>query len=145
MQRWTSAAFARPDDTYARADLEFLGVRQNGDSFVVHLYLNNPRATAKTGRSGDDGFAGEFAVFAHGPCWTDEGHCDRTGRASAFDRGPEPGVLPVNVSVTITDALRRVDENEVDITALAFRLGDDGRLRKEPILRFNRLSLITYD
>jgi hypothetical protein len=149
MQRWTSAPLSHPAATYARADLEFLGVRHNESSFVVQLYLNNDAATAKTGRSEDDGFAAEFPVFAHGPCWTDEGHCDVRNRASAFDHTPEPDIMPINVSVTITDALRRVSPNggDVTVTALAYRLEDENeRIRKtDQILRFERLSLITYD
>jgi hypothetical protein len=149
MQRWSSAPLAHPAATYARADLEFEGVRHNESSFVVQLYVNNDSATARTGRSEDDGFAAEFPVFAHGPCWTDEDHCELPGRTSAFDQTPEPGVTPINVTVTITDALRHVspEGGDVTVTALVYRLEDENeRIRRgDRIMRFDRLSLITYD
>jgi hypothetical protein len=83
-------------------------------------------------------------VFAHGDCWGDPGHCDPSrGPLHTFDRRPLHPLTPINVTVEITDALRALGPvDEVTVTALAHSTEPD---KREDVLRFARLTLITYD
>lgn len=56
-----------------RADLVFYEVP--GPSYEAEVFLDNPKADADTPRELDSGYAGSFAVFGHGGCYGDEGHC----------------------------------------------------------------------
>jgi tyrosinase len=127
---------------WIRADLEFEHLDHEGPSFVVLLYLNNEEVAETAGREESENFAGEFSVFGHGECWGDEGHCEvPSAPVSAFDRRPPHPLTPINISLEITAALRRLgNPHEVTLTALCFGPED----QSEP-LRFKRLSLITYD
>lgn len=145
MQRWTSQPLMvphHPQAPYARADLEIEGVRHDGPSCYVLLYLNLPQADEHTGRDVPQ-FAGAFSLFAHGRCWGDAGHCEvPPGPPSPFDRRLPHRLTPINITVTVTEALRAVTEDEVTVTMLTFPvLGSDG---DEP-LRFSRLTLLSYD
>ena len=135
-----------PVAPFARVDLEFEGVAHDGASFVALVYLNNRRATEKTGRDESKGFAAGFTVFAHGVCWGDLGHCDVPGEAtSAFDRRAEHRLTPRNVTLDITDAVKRLGEvDTLEVTVLAMdTTGQDRRTRD--ILRFSDLTLVTYE
>jgi hypothetical protein len=109
----------------------------------VAVFLNN---TDVAEDAGDDtpGFAGRFTVFAHGDCWGDAGHCEPTGEpVSAFDRRPLHPLTPIDITVEITDALRALGAvDEVTVTALAWSSEPE---KREDVLRFARLTLITYD
>jgi hypothetical protein len=147
MQRWTSDPLAVAPDgdaPFVRADLEFEDVAHDGPSYVVLLYVNNPNVAAKVLRDPDQGYAGEFTVFGHGECWGDVGHCEvPTEPLHAFDHRPPHALTPINLTVEITDALRRLgDVSEVRVTALAHSLDPDKRA--DP-LRFGRLTLVTYE
>ncbi|HWF73575.1 MAG TPA: hypothetical protein VG186_09535 [Solirubrobacteraceae bacterium] len=145
MQRWTSEPLAVPRHLaapYARADLEFEGVLHDGPSCYVMLYLNLPDADERTGRAVAQ-FAGAFSLFAHGNCWGDAGHCDaRSGPVNAFDRRLPHPLTPINMTVQVTTALRAVTADEVTVTMLTFPVAGSDR---DELLRFARLSLITYD
>ena len=145
MQRWTSQPLTvprHPGAPYARADLELEGVRHDGPSCYVLLYFNLPQADEHTGRDVPQ-FAGAFSLFAHGRCWGEPGHCEvPAGPLNAFDRRPPHPLTPINITVTVTEALRAVAEDEVTVTVLTFPVvGSD---RDEP-LRFSRLTLLSYD
>jgi hypothetical protein len=145
MQRWTSEPLTvprHPAAPYARADLEIEGVLHDGPSCYVLLYFNLPEADEHAGRDVPQ-FAGAFSLFAHGRCWGGAGHCDvPTGPLNPFDRRLPHPLTPINITVTVTEALRAVAEDEVTVTVLTFPvLGSD---RDEP-LRFSRLTLLSYD
>jgi tyrosinase len=146
MQRWTSEPIPLPafaEAPWERADLEFESLEHDGPSYAVAVFLNNPDVPED---AGDDtpGFAGRFTVFAHGDCWGDPGHCEpRTRPVSAFDRRPLHPLTPINITVEVTDALRALgDVDEVTVTALAYSTQPD---KREDVLRFARLTLVTYD
>ncbi len=145
MQRWTSQPLPvprHPDAPYAHAELEFEDLRHDGPSYYVLVYLDRPDADESTGRDVPE-FAGGFSVFAHGRCWGDLGHCDiPQGPLHSFDhRSPHP-LTPITVTVDVTAALRRVEGDSVTVTALA--LPTPGAERDD-LLRFARLTLVTYD
>jgi hypothetical protein len=145
MQRWTSQPLAvprHPSAPYARADLEIEGVRHDGPSCYVLLYFNLPDADEHTGRDVPQ-FAGAFSLFAHGRCWGDAGHCEvPAGPRNPFDRRLPHPLTPINITVTVTAALRAVAEDELTVTVLTFPvLGSD----RDESLRFSRLTLLSYD
>lgn len=144
MQRFVSDPLPVPAGPWARADLELTGIDHSGDSFVVLLYLDNPDADADTGRGEGTGFATSFTVFGHGECWGDAGHCRVEEPVSPFDRRPPHALVPIDVTVTITDALRRVAGEETIVTALAFLAGPEPRDQDTGILLFDELSLVVY-
>jgi hypothetical protein len=79
MQRYVSEPLRLPPSdapTFVRADLEFEGVAKTGPSFVLQVFVGNPEAGEDTPRDIAHGYAGPLAVFAHGDCWGDVGHCD---------------------------------------------------------------------
>lgn len=145
MQRWTSEPLPVPrhEIPFAEAVLSFEDVRHDGPSFAVHLYFNNPDVDPEAGEAGES-FIGRFTVFAHGDCWGDLGHCDiPKGPISPFDnRHPHP-LRPINITVDCTEALRRLGDLEATtVTAIAHSLDPE---KKEDVLKFERLTLVTYD
>jgi hypothetical protein len=147
MQRFVSKPLRVPHYEHApfyRADLELEGLERFGSSFIGHVFLDNPEADAATALKPENGYAGKFTVFGHAVCFGDVGHCDVPERVSPFDRRLEHPLTPINVSVEITDALNRARKQRVTVTVLAFssNLEDE---RKQDVLRFQRLTLITYD
>jgi hypothetical protein len=147
MQRWTSEPLAvvhDPDAPFVRADLEFETVEHDGPSCIVRLYLNAPDVADDAPRDADNGYAGEFTIFGHGDCWGDLGHCDvPQGPLHPFDdRAPHP-LTPINITVEITDALKRLGESDaITVTALSQSLDPD---KREDALRFGRLTFVTYE
>ena len=53
----------RMGDDLSRADLVFHGVDHSGPSFEALVFLNNPAATADTGRERAQGYVGAFFIF----------------------------------------------------------------------------------
>jgi hypothetical protein len=149
MQRYVSSALRLPPPAtspYKRADLEFEGVVKTGPSFVLEIFVGNPEADEATPRDIAHGYAATLPVFAHGECWGDVGHCDiPTGPQDPFDHRPPHALTPANLTVEITDALAFLGpQEEVVVTVLAFE-ADPEVQEREQILRFDQLTLVTYD
>ena len=146
MQRFVSDPLPVPhhEHPYYRADLELVGLERFGSSYVAHVFLGNAQADQTTDRIPAQGYAARFTVFGHAICYGDEGHCEVTERVSPFDRNPPHPLTPVNITVEITDALRRVEADEVPVTLLAISSNPKDADRQD-ILRFERLTLVTYD
>jgi hypothetical protein len=146
MQRFISKPLTVPhhDHPYYRADLELEGLERFGSSYVGHVFLDNPEADPTTERTPEKGYAARFTVFGHAVCFGDDGHCEVPQRVSPFDRNPPHPLTPVNITVEITDALRRVEATEVPVTLLVVSSNPQDAERQD-ILRFQRLTLVTYD
>lgn len=150
MPTWTSRPLPVPEAAgepeFARADLEFLGVRHGGISFQVHVFIGNPDADEQTPLEHDSGYAGSFTVFGHGECFGDEGHCELPAEPrDPFDRRLAHPLTPANKTVTVSDRLRelaRAGERELTVTTVSRPAAR--HYEGEP-LHFDRLSLITYD
>lgn len=152
MARRRSAPLPLPrfegEPEFARADLEVTGVRHAGDSFQSHVFLDNPDADERTPLDPEHGYAGTFTVFAHGDCFGDVGHCDIPhGPRDPFDRRLPHPLTPANKTVTVTERLRALaaaGAREVEVTIVTRRAvaGEDG---DDDPLRFDRISLVTYD
>jgi hypothetical protein len=101
-----------------RADLIFYEVDHSGPSYVARVFLDNPKADADTPREPDSGYAGSFAVFGHGGCYGDEGHCAPSDRLrDEFDRRPPHPLTPQTRTLEITEALKRTtgEKTRVDV------------------------------
>lgn len=149
MQRYVSDPVRLPPPgktPFYRADLELLGVQTLGPSFVLDVFVGNPEATEKTAHVITTGWAGTMPVFAHGDCWSDQGHCHPPlAPLNEFDHRPAHPLTPVNLSMEITLALQVLGEvEEVAVTILAQEIRPDAKQRAQ-ILRFERLMIVTYD
>jgi hypothetical protein len=104
-----------------RADLVFYGVDHGGPSYEARVFLDNPKADTDTPREPDSGYAGSFAVFGHGGCYGDEGHCAPDDRLrDEFDRRPPHPLTPHTRTLQVTEALRRTtgDRVRVDVVVV---------------------------
>ena len=71
----------------SRADLTFYGLDHSGPSYEARVFLGLAEATDGTPLD-DPLYAGSFAVFGHGGCLGDKGHCDVVERRR-YDPRPE--------------------------------------------------------
>jgi hypothetical protein len=134
-------------DEVSRADLVFYGVDHSGDSFTAHVFLAKPKATLRTARTAENGYAGSFTVFGHGGCFGDEGHCLPSDRyTDEFDLRPEHPLTPLTKTVVATEALAPLLLNpectEVTVDVVAETTGR--RKRGSPALQFASVRLLTY-
>ena len=108
-----------PFEDVSRVDIAFEGVDHSGASFEGRVFLNNPEADESTEPSPENGYAGSFFLFGHGGCFGDEGHCEVGAEPRAYDphdpRRSHP-LLPVEMSVEATEAVRRTASEGGDIT-----------------------------
>lgn len=136
------------DEEFSRADLEFHGVDHSGSSFEARVFLNNPEADERTPRKAESGYAGSFYIFGHGGCFGDAGHCDvPSAPVDPFDRRPPHPLTPQQKTVIVTDALKRLRSNQGgSFTVTVVPVPSDSPVRAEDdILRFERISLVTYE
>jgi len=106
---------------FSRADLTFYGLDHSGPSYQVRVFFNNPGAGPDTPLRAGEGYVGGFAVFAHGGCFGDEGHCDVRGPVSPFDRRPPHQLVPIARALIVTGAIRELIARElssVTVTAV---------------------------
>lgn len=146
MQLWTTPEpLSTPIafDGVSRIDLEFVNVHRDGGSFSALVFLNAEDLSPDAGRD-DERFAGSFTLFSRNECWGGEGHCDwKRGPVSAFDRRPQHHLTPINVSLDVTEAIRRLgNPNKLEVTVHAIRASDPGL--SKGVLRFDRLSVMAY-
>lgn len=146
--------FAGKQD-FDRADLIFSGVGHRDSSYEVRVFLNNPKASAETARTPENGYGGKFIVFGHGGCAGDEGHCDihgaptdMTAVAIAYER-PHP-MTPLTQVITITDRLKDILQKSKDgLSTLTLvpikqmpKKSDSGPAKG--VFSYKRVSLQTY-
>jgi tyrosinase len=130
---------------FSRADLIFDSVDHSGDSFTAHVFLNNPEADETTPHDEANGYAGWFAIFGHGGCAGDVGHCDPPfDQTDPDDQRLLHPLTPHTKVVLITAALRRVTGPEVTVTVVAVVPGEDAPQRAD-VLKFESLELAIYD
>jgi hypothetical protein len=130
---------------FSRADLVFTGVDHSGPSYEARVFLNNPEADLETPRDPEQGYAGSFAVFGHGTCYGEEGHCDpeREYRDEFDLRLPHP-LQPLTKTVIIAEALNRVEGTEITITVVgAEHAGEEAT--PTDALRFGEVRLLVYE
>jgi hypothetical protein len=146
MQAWsTTEPLALPIDFahLSRLDLDFVNVRRDRGTFTAFVFVNADEVAPDAGRD-HDRFAGAFTVFAPTECWGVGDHCDWTRPpVSAFDRRPAHHLTPINVSIEITDFIRRLDNPEsLSITVHAARRTDPEA--SAGVCVFDRVQALAY-
>jgi hypothetical protein len=121
MKPFSSQPLDLPKDRahVARADLIFYGVDHSGPTYEGRVFLDNPRASARTPREESKGYAGSFTVFGHGGCFGSEGHCAPKDRyRDEFDRRPPHPLAPQTISISITAALASITAGQTRVTVV---------------------------
>jgi hypothetical protein len=134
---------------FARADLRFVDIEHNGDSFEGRIFFNRPQANLGTPTRTADGYAGSLYVFGHPHCWGDPGHCSvPSGPLHGFDDRPPHHLVPQLHVVDVTEAIRALVDRKaktVAVTVLPIVRSKARRRIDDRQLRFSRLELVTYD
>jgi len=134
---------------FARADLQFHQVAHGGVSFEGRVFLNNPKASLATPREPGDGYAGSIYIFGHPHCWGDPGHCAvPPGRLHGYDDRRSHHLLGQLHLLEVTDLMRTlVEGRSKTFTVTVLPVVRTGKKYKidEQALRFEHLSLVTYD
>lgn len=135
---------------FRRASLEFVDLTPPVGSYLAHIFLNNPKATLKTKRTLENGYAGHLTLFGHGHCIGGPGHCDVIDHSDdPFDMRPHhhltPGEAIVDVSFPLAglvaeDATKKA---RVPVSATLVVEDADGKLADPSVLEFEAISLIT--
>jgi hypothetical protein len=145
----TPEALAIPEisekQEFPRADLIFLGVDHSGHSYEARIFFNNPDANIETPRDADNGYAGSFFVFAHGACYGEEGHCEPDDEyRDVFDLRPPHPITPITQTVIVTDAVQRLETDEVTVTVVAAEhAGEDAEA--SDALGFSEIRFLLYE
>jgi tyrosinase len=103
---------------FARADLIFYGLDHSGPSYEVRVFVNRPDAGPETPLTAEAGFAGRFAVFGHGGCFGEEGHCEVRPPVSVFDRRQPHPLEPLTRVLTVTEAIRDLARRDVGMATV---------------------------
>jgi tyrosinase len=128
---------------FARADLVFYDVDARHASFIGRVFLQAPGGDVDLAADRRDGYAGFFAIFGHGGCAGDEGHCEVPESRDPFDFGPPHPLTPQVKLVEVTDRLRQVGGDQVVAVVLATRPSHDGA-RLADVMSFSGMRLLTY-
>ena len=139
----------RPGLVIARADLTFYGLDHSGASYEARVFLDRPDATADTPLD-DPGYAGSFAVFGHGGCFGEEGHCQVRPAVTNFDRRMPHQLVPAVRVLTCTEHINRlIAENRATaaVTVVAVvrdsPLADAATAAELPVI--GQIALHTYE
>jgi len=151
----TSAVYKSPrkisvanlPSSYARADLEFIGVDHSGASYEARVYLNNPSADADTQAVEANGYAGSYYIFGHGGCFGDIGHCELNQTRDEFDPRPSSPLEPIKKVVIATDALKKAtaQSSEITVTVVPIIMSWTEKTEMTDIMKFDHINLVTYD
>lgn len=150
MQAWsTPEPLVLPIDfgSVARLDLEFVNMRRDAGSFTAYVFVDDVNSEAAVpadaGRDYET-YAGAFNVFAPTVCWGVDDHCDWSkGPVSPFDRRPPHHLTPINVSMDVTDAVKRLGNPDALTVTVHAALRAD-REASENVVRFESLSALAY-
>jgi hypothetical protein len=136
-------------DTFYRMDLEFYGVDHGGASYEGRVFVNNRDANHDTPKSEEQGYVGSIHIFAHGGCFGDAGHCDVRMDTREYDLRPSHPLTKKFTRIVITETLRKhvkKGAKEFTFTVVPVIKGGDPEMCDfENVLKFDRLSLVTYD
>ncbi|MBD0282590.1 MAG: hypothetical protein ICV69_10420, partial [Thermoleophilaceae bacterium] len=104
------------------------------------------RADADTPRDIEQGYAGSFAVFGHGGCYGEEGHCAPEDRfMDEFDRRPPHPLTKYIRTVTVTEALKRTTGDQVTVQLVAVARETKDSPAGEDIAPVETVRLVAYE
>jgi len=140
------------DHDFRRADIIVEGVDHSGPSFDVRLFGNNPEANVETAPTAENGYLGEFHIFAHGFCFGDVGHCEVNDRGQSETdlRDPHP-LTPQRKIVVVTEGLKALLKRDgalrqvtlVPIAIGSMPKGMDPEKARD-VLKYKSLRVLTY-
>jgi tyrosinase len=133
---------AQAAGSFRRAELVFYDVDARHASFTARAFLQAP-GDVDLSPDRQDGYAGFFAIFGHGGCAGDEGHCEIPESRDPFDLGPPHPLTPQVKLIDVTERLRQVGSNPVLVVVLAVRPSRDGA-RLSDVMSFSGVRLLTY-
>jgi hypothetical protein len=140
--------FAGPDHRFDRADLEIRGIYHGEASYEGRVFFNNPKASAETPRTAEQGYAGSFHIFGHGGCFGDVGHCEVTEHDREHDdrRAPHP-LTPANKRLIVTEPLQRAAQagDSVTVTIVPVVTAANELCDTTDVFRFESMRFVTYD
>jgi len=141
-------SFAGPEHRCYRIDLEFVGLFHGGPSYKALIFLNNPKADAKTERSLETGYAGAFSIFGHGGCLGDPGHCEvNETKRETFDFRPPNPLTPANKRVIVTEAVAELAKRSATatITVVPVIQAVNSLCETDDVFRCERMGFVTYN
>ncbi len=137
------------ENKFSRADLQFYGIDHSGASFEVRVFLDKEDADKDTPKDLNNKYVGSFSVFGHGGCFGDAGHCELKKEPRTYDLRASHPLTLLFTRVIITEGLRELIEakkTEFKVTLIPVITGGDPEMCDfVNVLKFQRLSLVTYD
>jgi hypothetical protein len=130
---------------YRRADVELHRVDLAVPSYEGRVFMNRPDADRDTPLDSGHGYLGSFFVFGKVECWgEDEEHCGEP-TARPFDRR-RPSNRYAKIRVRIPDGVLQqlAARADGDLTVHVVAVVAGGEAPAGDILRFDRLSIVTY-
>jgi hypothetical protein len=142
-------AASADESEFVRADLTFYGLDHSGPSYRALIFFNNEQASAGTAGDEAAGYVTAFAVFGHGGCFGEDGHCEVVPPVNAFDRNHPHQLQPATRIVTVTDAVQRlVASGATSVTVTVVPVVRASALAvesaAESVLTFDQVSLHTF-
>ncbi len=138
-----SLTAAQAAGRFKRADLVFYDVDARHASFTARVFLQAPGGEVDLSPDRRDGYAGFFAIFGHGGCSGDQGHCEVPESRDPFDLGPPHPLTPQVKMVEVTERLRALGGDQVVAVVLAIRPSRDGA-RLADVMSFSAVRLLSY-
>ena len=133
------------ENSFYRADIEFVGVEHSGPSYEGRVFINNRGANEDTSLSLDRGYVGSYYIFGHGGCIGDVGHCEVKER-SAFDFRPPHPLTPIDLHVTVTDQIKELGKNTDEfVISIVPILAGGSKLEDDELVRLDSISIYTYN
>lgn len=133
------------DPDFSRADLEFYGIDHFRPSYVAEIFFNDPEVDEASADEERPSYAGRFAIFGHEKCLGDEGHCEVHEYVRRFDDRPSPPLTRAFKRVVVTEAVRRLsDEEKLTVTVIATAAPDAESDYEGSLLSFQGLQLTTF-
>ncbi len=140
---------SRVENKFYRVDLELYGIDHGGASYEGRVFVNNPDANHDTPKTEENGYVGSFFVFAHGGCFGDLGHCELKMEKRDYDLRYSHPLTQMFTRIVITNQLRKQAEKghkEFVFTIVPLvKGGDPSMVDLVNVLKFDRLSLVTFD
>jgi hypothetical protein len=139
----------KPGKGMYRVDLEIYGLDHGGASYEGRVFVNNRDANQGTPKKDEYGYVGSFNVFAHGGCFGDLGHCDISPDKREYDLRPTHPLTQMFTRIVITEPMRKQLEKDTKIFTFTIvpvvKGGDPSMCDFENVLKFDRLSLVSFD
>jgi hypothetical protein len=141
---------AETTPAFTRADLTFYGLDHSGPSYETRVFFDTPDATADSPLEAAAGYVGSFAVFGHGGCFGEHGHCQVRGPVTSFDRRLPHQLVPATRVLLCTDAIRgRLDAARGQVTVTIVPVIRHSPLadaeQAADVLHLDQIALHTYE